>query len=197
MRRFFKKAARALRARRERVTAAAVTIVAAMLTAGGQGNLAAAVAVGAAGFMAGRTCKYRLAAQSLRRQVAELGDELSSTEVSISLLSRLVREREEDIAYIEKGVRMILVDGRKTIGEYEGLTEREEIISRSSFLFSEVLREWSRELDALATTLNNSTQGLLSEQTQLVDILPPEEVDKFYGVEEDKEVNDTAAEDEE
>ncbi len=197
MRRFFKKAARALRARRELVTAAAVTIVAAMLTAGGQGNLAAAVAVGAAGFMAGRTCKYRLAAQSLRRQVAELGDELSSTEVSISLLSRLVREREEDIAYIEKGVRMILVDGRKTIGEYEGLTEREEIISRSSFLFSEVLREWSRELDALATTLNNSTQGLLSEQTQLVDILPPEEVDKFYGVEEDKEVNDTAAEDEE
>ena len=34
----------------------------------------------------------------------------------------------------------------------------------------------------------------LGEQTQLVDILPPEEVDKFYGVEEDKEVNDTAAE---
>ena len=34
----------------------------------------------------------------------------------------------------------------------------------------------------------------LAEQVQLVDILPPEEVDKFYGVEEDKEVNDTAAE---
>lgn len=196
MRRFFKKAARALRARRELVTAAAVTIVAAMLTAGGQGNLAAAVAVGAAGFMAGRACQYRLAAQSLRRQVAELGDELSSTEVSISLLSRLVREREEDIAYIEKGVRMILVDGRKTIGEYEGLTEREEIISRSSFLFSEVLREWSRELDALEANLNSASQELIGEQTQLVDILPPEEVDKFYGVEEDKEVNATTAEEE-
>ena len=36
----------------------------------------------------------------------------------------------------------------------------------------------------------------LDEQTQLVDILPPEEVDKFYGVEEDKEVNATTAEEE-
>ena len=35
----------------------------------------------------------------------------------------------------------------------------------------------------------------LAEQVQLVDILPKEDVDEFYGVEEDKEVNtDTAAE---
>ena len=52
MRRLFETAARALRARRELVTAAAVTIVAA----------------GAAGFMAGRACRYRLAAQEWRRQ---------------------------------------------------------------------------------------------------------------------------------
>ena len=35
----------------------------------------------------------------------------------------------------------------------------------------------------------------LDEQTQLADLLPKEDVDEFYGVEEDKEVNtDTAAE---
>ena len=33
----------------------------------------------------------------------------------------------------------------------------------------------------------------LDEQTQLVDILPPEEVDKFYDIEEDKEMNATTA----
>ena len=72
---------------------------------------------------------------------------------------------------------MILVDGRKTIGEYEGLTEEgEEIISRSSFLFSEVLREWSRELDALETTLNSASQELIGEQTQLADLYDTEEV---------------------
>ena len=36
----------------------------------------------------------------------------------------------------------------------------------------------------------------LAEQVQLVDILPKEDVDEFYGVEEDKEVNATTAEEE-
>ena len=194
MRRFFEAVAHALRARRELVTAAAVTIVAAILTAGGQGNLAAIVAAGAAGFMAGRACRYRLAAQELRRQFTELGDELSNAEMNFSLLSQVAREREEDIAYIEKGVRMILVDGRKTIGEYEDITEGEEIISRSSFLFSEVLREWSRELDALEANLNSASQELIGEQTQLADLLSKEELEKFYANTE--EVNTDAAEEE-
>ena len=178
MRRLFETAARSLRARRELVTAAAVTIVAA----------------GAAGFMAGRACRYRLAAQELRRQFTELGDELSNAEMNFSLLSQVAREREEDIAYIEKGVRMILVDGRKTIGEYEDITEGEEIISRSSFLFSEVLREWSRELDALEANLNSASQELIGEQTQLADLLSKEELEKFYANTE--EVNTDAAEEE-
>ena len=194
MRRLFETAARSLRARRELVTAAAVTIVAAILTAGGQGNLAAIVAAGAAGCMAGRACRYRLAAQELRRQFTELGDELSNAEMNFSLLSQVAREREEDIAYIEKGVRMILVDGRKTIGEYEDITEGEEIISRSSFLFSEVLREWSRELDALEANLNSASQELIGEQTQLADLLSKEELEKFYANTE--EVNTDAAEEE-
>ena len=186
MRRFFEAAVRALRGRRELAVAAATAIVVTVLVGGGQGNLAAIVAAGAAGFMAGRACRYRLAAQELRRQFTELGDELSNAEMNFSLLSQVAREREEDIAYIEKGVRMILVDGRKTIGEYEGLTEGEEIISRSSFLFSEVLREWSRELDALEANLNSASQELIGEQTQLADLYDTEEVN-----------TNTAAEDEE
>jgi len=39
------------------------------------------------------------------------------------------------------------------------------------------LREWSRELDALETTLNNSTQELpVGEQTQLADLYDEKEV---------------------
>ena len=194
MRRFFEAAVRALRGRRELAVAAATAIVVTVLVGGGQGNLAAIVAAGAAGFMAGRACRYRLAAQELRRQFTELGDELSNAEMNFSLLSQVAREREEDIAYIEKGVRMILVDGRKTIGEYEDITEGEEIISRSSFLFSEVLREWSRELDALEANLNSASQELIGEQTQLADLLSKEELEKFYANTE--EVNTDAAEEE-
>ncbi len=176
MRRFFEAVARALRGRRELAVALATAIVAAVLIGGGQGNLAAVVALGAAGFMAGRARQYRLAAQELRRQVTELGDELSNTEVSISLLSRLAREREEGISWLERQVRLSLADGRKAIGEYRGLLE-EKATSRLSFLFSEVLREWSRELDALETTLNNSTQELpVGEQTQLADLYDEKEV---------------------
>ena len=193
MRRFFEAVARALRGRRELAVAAATAIIAALI-AGGQATLAAIVAAGAAGLMAGRAERYRLAAQELRRQTAELGDELSDIKSCVSLLNRLVREREEDIAYIEKGVRMILVDGRKTIGEYEDITEGEEIISRSSFLFSEVLREWSRELDALEANLNSASQELIGEQTQLADLLSKEELEKFYANTE--EVNTDAAEEE-
>ena len=194
MRRFFEAVARALRGRRELAVALATAIVAAALIVSGQGNLAAIVAAGAAGFMAGRACRYRLAAQELRRQFTELGDELSNADMNFSLLSQVAREREEGIAYIEKGVRMILVDGRKTIGEYEDITEGEEIISRSSFLFSEVLREWSRELDALEANLNSASQELIGEQTQLADLLSKEELEKFYANTE--EVNTDAAEEE-
>ena len=176
MRRFFEAVARALRGRRELAVALATAIVAAVLVGGGPGNPAAGVAPGPAGFMGRRARQYRLAAQELRRQVTELGDELSNTEVSISLLSRLAREREEGISWLERQVRLSLADGRKAIGEYRGLLE-EKATSRLSFLFSEVLREWSRELDALETTLNNSTQELpVGEQTQLADLYDEKEV---------------------
>ena len=93
MRRFFEAVARALRGRRELAVALATAIVAAVLIGGGQATLAAIVAAGAAGLMAGRAERYRLAAQELRRQTAELGDELSDIKSCVSLLNRLVRER--------------------------------------------------------------------------------------------------------
>ncbi len=179
MRRFFEAVAHALRARRELATAAAVAIIAAALIIGGRGDLAAIVTAGAAGLMAGCAEKSRLAAQELRRQTAELGDELikiktyAATEAERHRLEvgswrrrldALVKEARGHLAYLERNA---------TSYEWCALRLRWEI---------------KRAEERLART------GLLSEQTQLVDILPPEEVDKFYGVEEDKEVNDTAAE---
>ena len=196
MRHLLEAVARALRAHREMAVAAATAIVAAALTGGGQGNLAAVVTMGTAGFMAGRARQYRLAAQELRRQVTKLGDELSDNEMNVSLLSRLAQEREEDLSWLEGQTRLSLADGRKAIGEYSVFLKREGTSSHLPLLFSEALREWSRDLDGLETVINNVGQELVGEQTQIVDILPPEDVEKFYSNENEKEVstNDTAAE---
>lgn len=69
MRSFIKTAARVLRDHREMAVAITTAAVVAALIIGGQATLAAIVAAGAAGVMAGRACQYRLAAQGLRRQV--------------------------------------------------------------------------------------------------------------------------------
>lgn len=174
MRRFFKfkKAARALRGRREMAVAIAVAIVAAILIIGDQGNLAAIVAVVAAGFMAGRAEKNRLAAQSLRRQVTEKAERLATEAKRHRLevdswrrrLDALVRKAREHLAYLERNA---------TSYEWYAPHLRWEI---------------ERAENRLART------GLFSEQVQLIDLLPPEEVDKFYAGEEDKEVNTTTAE---
>lgn len=178
MRQLVETAARALRARRE--MAVAITT--------------SAVAAGAAGLMAGRACRYRLTAQELRRQTAELGDELSDTESCVFVLSQTVQEREEDLSWFERQVRLSLADGRKNIIEYKSLLREEEATSRLFFLFSESLRDWSRELDALEANLNSASQELIGEQTQLVDLLSPEEVDAFYGDSADSADNDTEKE---
>ncbi|MBF1042483.1 MAG: hypothetical protein HXL04_02200 [Candidatus Nanosynbacter sp.] len=194
MRQLVETAARALRARREMAVAITTAAVAAVLIIGGQGDLAAIVAAGAAGLMAGRACRYRLTAQELRRQTAELGDELSDTESCVFVLSQTVQEREEDLSWFERQVRLSLADGRKNIIEYKSLLREEEATSRLFFLFSESLRDWSRELDALEANLNSASQELIGEQTQLVDLLSPEEVDAFYGDSADSADNDTEKE---
>lgn len=199
MRQLVETAARALRARREMAVAITTAAVAVILIGGGQGNLAAAVAAGAAGFMAGRACKYRLAAQELRRQVTKLGDELSDNEMNVSLLSRLAQEREEDLSWLEGQARLSLADGRKAIGEYSVFLKREGTSSHLPLLFSEALREWARDLDGLETVINNVGKELAGEQTQLADLLSPEEIDELYAgtdevEDEDEEVNTDAAE---
>lgn len=199
MRQLVETAARALRARREMAVAITTAAVAVILIGGGQGNLAAAVAAGAAGFMAGRACKYRLAAQELRRQVTKLGDELSDNEMNVSFLSRLAQEREEDLSWLEGQARLSLADGRKAIGEYSVFLKREGTSSHLPLLFSEALREWARDLDGLETVINNVGKELAGEQTQLADLLSPEEIDELYAgtdevEDEDEEVNTDAAE---
>lgn len=175
MRRFFEAVARALRARRELAVAAATAIIAALI-AGGQATLAAIVAAGAAGLMAGRAERYRLATQELRRQTAELGDELSDIKSCVSLLNRLVREREEDLSWLEGQARLSLADGRKAIGEYSVFLKREGTSSHLPLLFSEALRDWARDLDGLETVINNISRELVGEQTQLADLYDAEEV---------------------
>lgn len=177
MRRFFKKAARALRARRELVTVAAVAIIAAVLIGGGQATLAAIVAAGAAGLMTGHAKRYRLAARDARRQVSELREELTESDNCFSLLSRLAQEREEDLSWIERQARLSLADSRKIIDDYRiFLKGGEEASPLLRSLFSEALKEWSNINDGLETVINNVGQELVGEQTQLADLYDTEEV---------------------
>ena len=193
MRRFFEAVARALRGRRELAVAAATAIIAALI-AGGQATLAAIVAAGAAGLMAGRAERYRLAAPGRRPPPPGRGDVLSDTPSGGGVRSPTVQEREEDLSWMERQARLFLADGRKAIGEYRSLLE-EEATSRLSFLFSEVLECWARDLDGLETVINNISRELVGEQVQIVDILSPEDVDKFYA--KNEEVNTTTAAEEE
>ena len=172
MRHLFETAARALRARRELAIAAAVAIIAAVLVAGGQGGLAAIVTAGAAGLMAGRTERYRLEARDARRQVTEQAERLATEAERHRLevgswrrrLAALVKETREHLGYLERNA---------TSYEWYALHLRWEI---------------KRAEERLART------GLLSEQTQLVDILPPEDVEKFYSNEKEVSTNDNTTE---
>lgn len=176
MRRFFKKAARALRARRELVTAAAVAIIAAILIIGGQGNLAAIIAAGAAGLMGGHAKRYRLEANELFRELIKTKVQAADSATAEAerhrlevgswrrRLAALVKETREHLSYLERNA---------TSYEWYALHLRWEI---------------KRAEERLARN------GLLSEQTQLVDILPPEEADKFYSDTEEVNTTDTAAE---
>lgn len=187
MRRFFEAVARALRGRRELAVALATAIVAAVLIGGGQGNLAAAVAAGAAGFMAGRACRYRLAAQEMRRQTAELGDELSNTEVSFSLLSRLAQERGAELSALKENLEQIAVESRRALDDYQDALSRDECVDWSVTSEFEFL---IRNIELLVDTGRSS----LTEQTQLIDTLRREDVDESYSDTEEVNTTDAAEE---
>ena len=176
MRRLFEAAARALRARREMAVAITTAAVAAILIIGGQGNLAAIIAAGAAGLMGGHAKRYRLEANELFRELIKTKVQAADSATAEAerhrlevgswrrRLAALVKETREHLSYLERNA---------TSYEWYALHLRWEI---------------KRAEERLARN------GLLSEQTQLVDILPPEEADKFYSDTEEVNTTDTAAE---
>lgn len=178
MRRLFEAAARVLRDRREMTVAVATAIVAVILIGGGQGNLAAIIAAGAAGFMAGRACRYRLAAQELRRQTAD-------TEDSFSLLSRLAQERGAELSALKENLEQIAVESRRALDDYQDALSRDECVDWSVTSEFEFL---IRNIELLVDTSRSS----LTEQTQLIDTLRREDVDESYSDTEEVNTTDTA-----
>ena len=176
MRHLFETAARALRARRELVTAAAVAIIAAALIVSGQGNLAAIVAAGAAGLMGGHAKRYRLEANELFRELIKTKVQAADSATAEAerhrlevgswrrRLAALVKETREHLSYLERNA---------TSYEWYALHLRWEI---------------KRAEERLART------GLLSEQVQLIDLLPQGEADKFYSDTEEVNTTDAAEE---
>lgn len=172
MRRFFETAARALRARREMAVAITTAAVAAILIIGGQGNLAAVVALGAAGFMAGRAERYRLAARDARRQVAD--------EDNFEILSRLVQERETELSTLKSNLKRLAVESRWALDRYRNSpSEDKSVVVEFEFLIKNI------ELLTICS---------LSEQIQLADLVPEKEKVGELCDNTDKEVNTTAEE---
>ena len=158
MRHLLEAVARALRAHRELAVALATAIVAAVLIVGDQGNLAAIVAAGAAGLMAGHAKRYRLEANELFRELIKTKVQAADSATAEAerhrlevgswrrRLAALVKETREHLSYLERNA---------TSYEWYALHLRWEI---------------KRAEERLART------GLLSEQTQLADLYDAEEV---------------------
>ena len=158
MRHLFETAARALRARREMAVAITTAAVAAILIIGGQGNLAAIIAAGAAGLMGGHAKRYRLEANELFRELIKTKVQAADSATAEAerhrlevgswrrRLAALVKETREHLSYLERNA---------TSYEWYALHLRWEI---------------KRAEERLART------GLLSEQTQLADLYDAEEV---------------------
>ena len=121
MRRFFETAARALRARREMAVAITTAAVAAILIIVGQGNLAAVVALGVAGFMAGRA----------ERQVAD--------EDNFEILSRLVQERETELSTLKSNLKRLAVESRWALDRYRNSpSEDKSVVAEFEFLIKNI-----------------------------------------------------------
>lgn len=176
MRHLFETAARALRARREMAVAITTAAVAAILIIGGQGNLAAIIAAGAAGLMGGHAKRYRLEANELFRELIKTKVQAADSATAEAerhrlevgswrrRLAALVKETREHLSYLERNA---------TSYEWYALHLRWEI---------------KRAEERLART------GLLSEQVQLIDLLPQGEADKFYSDTEEVNTTDAAEE---
>ena len=176
MRSFIKTAARVLRDHREMAVAITTAAVAAALIIGGQATLAAIVAAGAAGLMGGHAKRYRLEANELFRELIKTKVQAADSATAEAerhrlevgswrrRLEALVKEARGHLAYLERNA---------TSYEWCALRLRWEI---------------KRAEERLART------GLLSEQVQLIDLLPQGEADKFYSDTEEVNTTDAAEE---
>lgn len=177
MRRLFEAAARVLRDRREMAVAVATAIVAVILIGGGQGDLAAIVALGAAGLMAGRAEKNRLAARDARRQVDELREELIENGAYAAV--EAARHRVEVAAW-----------RRRLEGLVKEAREHLASLKRSGCQYCWYAPHLEQEIERAEKRLART--GPLTEQVQISDLLSKEELEKFYANTE--EVNTDAAE---
>lgn len=177
MRRLFEAAARVLRDRREMTVAVATAIVAVILIGGGQGDLAAIVALGAAGLMAGRAEKNRLAARDARRQVDELREELIENGAYAAV--EAARHRVEVAAW-----------RRRLEGLVKEAREHLASLKRSGCQYCWYAPHLEQEIERAEKRLART--GPLTEQVQISDLLSKEELEKFYANTE--EVNTDAAE---
>ena len=177
MRRLFEAAARVLRDRREMTVAVATAIVAVILIGGDQGDLAAIVALGAAGLIAGRAEKNRLAARDARRQVDELREELIENGAYAAV--EAARHRVEVAAW-----------RRRLEGLVKEAREHLASLKRSGCQYCWYAPHLEQEIERAEKRLART--GPLTEQVQISDLLSKEELEKFYANTE--EVNTDAAE---
>ena len=177
MRRFFMAMERAWHAHHELAVVIATAAVVAVLIIGGQGDLAAIVALGAAGLMAGRAENNRLAARDARRQVDELREELIENGAYAAV--EAARHRVEVAAW-----------RRRLEGLVKEAREHLASLKRSGCQYCWYAPHLEQEIERAEKRLART--GPLTEQVQISDLLSKEELEKFYANTE--EVNTDAAE---
>lgn len=173
MRRLFEAAARVLRDRREMTVAVATAIVAVILIGGGQGNLAAVVALGAAGFMAGRARQYRLAANELFRELIK-----TKVQAADSATAEAARHRVEVAAW-HRRLEALAKEAREHLASLKR--------SGCQYCWYAPHLEWE-----LKRADRQLAKAPMREQVQLIDLLPKEDVDEFYSDTEEVNTTDTA-----
>ena len=177
MRHLFETAARVLRDHREMAVAITTAAVAAILIIGGQGDLAAVVALGAAGFMAGRAEKNHLFARDARKQMDEIFTDLVKAKAYTATEAK--RHRVEVAAW-----------RRRLEGLVKEAREHLASLKRSGCQYCWYAPHLEQEIERAEKRL--ALTGPLTEQVQLIDLLPQGEADKFYSDTEEVNTTDTA-----
>ena len=178
MRRLFEAAARVLRDRREMTVAVATAIVAVILIGGGQGNLAAIIAAGAAGLMGGHAKRYRLEANELFRELIK-----TKVQAAYSATAEAERHRVEVAAW-HRRLEALAKEAREHLASLKR--------SGCQYCWYAPHLEWE-----LKRADRQLAKAPMREQVQLIDLFPKENVDEFYSDTEEVNTTDTATAEEE